>query len=56
MIAMVQGMNVWNIDQCAVRNNRPDIIVKRLGLNEKALGEDYHVPMVMVKKAARDDK
>jgi hypothetical protein len=29
-VAMVQGMDCWNIDQFAVKNNRPDIIVSRL--------------------------
>jgi len=31
LVAMVRGMAVWNIDQFAVRNNRPDIIIKRAG-------------------------
>lgn len=31
LVAMVKGMESWNIDQFAVKNNRPDIILKRLG-------------------------
>ncbi len=31
MVAMVDGQRVWNIDQFAARNNRPDIILERLG-------------------------
>ena len=30
MVAMVRGMECWNIDQFAVRNNRPDLILKKL--------------------------
>jgi WD40 repeat protein len=31
LVAMVRGTNVWNIDQFAVRNNRPDLILEELG-------------------------
>jgi WD40 repeat protein len=30
LVAMVKGMDVWNIDQFAVKNNRPDLILKKL--------------------------
>jgi WD40 repeat protein len=35
MVAMARGMEDWNIDQFAVRNNRPDIILQRLGCTAK---------------------
>ncbi|MBN1409577.1 MAG: caspase family protein [Spirochaetales bacterium] len=41
LVAMVSGMNVWNIDQFAVRNNRPDIILERLGIDNPGLIEHY---------------
>ncbi len=31
LVAMVRGLECWNIDQFAARNNRPDIIAARLG-------------------------
>jgi WD40 repeat protein/uncharacterized caspase-like protein len=31
LVSMVQGNEVWNIDQFAVRNNRPDVVLERLG-------------------------
>jgi uncharacterized caspase-like protein len=37
LVAMLKGMDVWNIDQFAVRNNRPDIILDRMGLAD----DDY---------------
>jgi uncharacterized caspase-like protein len=39
LVAMVQGMEVWNIDQFAVRNNRPDIIAERLGAEPEIIAE-----------------
>mgnify|MGYP006287805395 CR=1 FL=1 len=66
LVAMVRGMEPWNIDQFAARNNRPDLILeklpnadpelidhyysqyrrrlRRLGLTEADLGDNYHVP------------
>ncbi|MBN1524040.1 MAG: WD40 repeat domain-containing protein [Spirochaetales bacterium] len=37
LVAMVQGLECWNIDQFAVRNNRPDIILERIGSRNKEL-------------------
>ncbi len=31
LAAMVKGMQAWNVDQFAVRYNRPDLILERLG-------------------------
>ena len=31
LISMVNDENAWNIDQFAIKNNRPDIILQRLG-------------------------
>lgn len=41
LVSMVQGMNCWNIDQFAAKNNRPDIIVERLGSEDKDLIYHY---------------
>jgi len=41
LVAMVRGLEVWNIDQFAVRNNRPDIILQRLGSPDLALIDHY---------------
>jgi len=32
LVAMVKGLEVYGIDQFAVRNNRPDLILERMGL------------------------
>ena len=41
MVAMVRGMECWNIDQFAVRNNRPDLILKKLPDPDPELIEHY---------------
>jgi hypothetical protein len=78
LVAMVRGMEVWNIDQFAVSNNRPDIILQRLGsmnkeliahyysqylkrlrklgLTEDKLSEDYIVPEAKIIEAKQDGK
>ena len=78
LVAMVNGMECWNIDQFAVRNNRPDLILKklptadselinycysqyqkrlrRLGLTEADLGEEYHVPRAEIINTNKDGK
>ncbi len=35
--AIAQGLNIWNIDQFAVKNNRPDIVLERLGSEDTEL-------------------
>jgi hypothetical protein len=42
LIGMVRGMDSWNIDQFAVRNNRPDIVLRRMGSNNKSLINHYY--------------
>ena len=42
LVAMVNGMDVWNIDQFAVRNNRPDIILQRLGSDNQELIDNFY--------------
>ncbi|MBN2535498.1 MAG: caspase family protein [Spirochaetales bacterium] len=42
LLSMVRGMEVWSIDQFAVRNNRPDIILKRLDSKDKNLIDHYY--------------
>jgi hypothetical protein len=32
LVAMVKGLEAYGIDQFAVRNNRPDLILERMGL------------------------
>lgn len=78
LVAVVQGMTTWNIDQFAVKNNRPDLIVKglgmgnddlvshyfnqyqkrlrKLGLTEAQLSDDYQVPISKILNADRKDK
>lgn len=34
---IVEGLQIWNIDQFAVRNNRPDIVMQALGSDNKTL-------------------
>ncbi|MCX7024694.1 MAG: caspase family protein [Spirochaetes bacterium] len=41
LVAMVSGLETWNIDQFAARNNRPDIILERLGSTDAALIRHY---------------
>ncbi len=42
LVAMVKGMEGFAIDQFAVKNNRPDIIMKRMGLGTPELIDHYH--------------
>ncbi|MDY0017433.1 MAG: caspase family protein [Candidatus Delongbacteria bacterium] len=42
LVAMVSGLDCWNIDQFAVKNNRPDIILERLGSDDKELISHYY--------------
>ncbi|MFA6504928.1 MAG: caspase family protein [Treponemataceae bacterium] len=74
-VAMVKGLDVWNIDQFAVLNNRPDLIVERtrgapelaaefraawhkrlrkLGLKETDIRNDYKVPRAAIVQAKQD--
>ncbi|MBN1411571.1 MAG: caspase family protein [Spirochaetales bacterium] len=41
IVAMVQGNNVWNIDQFAVMNNRPDLILEKIDPSNNVLIEHY---------------
>ncbi len=78
LVAMVQGLESWNIDQFAVRNNRPDLILKRfpnhdsalidhyfiqylrrlrrLGLTEQDLSDDYRVPEAGITSSIQEGK
>ena len=38
---MVKGLSAWGIDQFAIRNNRPDIILERMGLGTPELIVHY---------------
>jgi WD40 repeat protein len=42
-VAMVQGLDSWNVDQFAVHFNRPDLIIKRLGVPDETLIEHYYL-------------
>lgn len=42
LIAMVKEKDAWGVDQFALRNNRPDIILKRMGLGSEELIEHYY--------------
>jgi WD40 repeat protein len=35
LVAMVRGREVWDIDQFAIRNNRPDLIARRTGASPR---------------------
>ncbi|WP_455383109.1 WD40 repeat domain-containing protein, partial [Salinispira pacifica] len=41
LIAMVDGFDAYGVDQFAARNNRPDIILKRLGYAEQSLLDHF---------------
>ncbi|MBN2535889.1 MAG: WD40 repeat domain-containing protein [Spirochaetales bacterium] len=41
-IAMVRDLECWNIDQFAITNNRPDIILQRLGSADQELKSHYY--------------
>jgi hypothetical protein len=75
---MVKGMDVWNIDQFAVKNNRPDLLLRKLpdpeqglinhfysqylkrlrklGLTEDQLSNDYYVPVAKIIETTQKDK
>ncbi|MBN2105032.1 caspase family protein [bacterium] len=42
MVAMVSGLEAFGVDQFAVRNNRPDIILKRMGMGSQELIDHYY--------------
>ena len=42
LVAMVSGMNCWNIDQFAIRNNRPDLILAKLPNPDRDLITEYY--------------
>lgn len=42
LVAMVRDLDVWNVDQFAARNNRPDIILERLGSRDERLMGHYY--------------
>ncbi len=42
MIAMIQGYEAFSIDQFAVKFNRPDIILKRIGIQDNDLLNYYY--------------
>jgi len=42
LVAMVKGLDAFGVDQFAIRNNRPDIILKRVGLGNKELISHYY--------------
>lgn len=78
LIAVVNGMDCWNIDQFAVKNNRPDILLqrvgstnkdliahynnqykkrlKKLGLTENQLTNDYSVPIARITENKQNGK
>lgn len=41
LVAMVQGRQAFAIDQFALRNNRPDLLLERMGLGAAGLREHY---------------
>ncbi len=41
LVAMVSGLNCWNIDQFAVKNNRPDLIFAKLPFGDNDLVTHY---------------
>ncbi len=42
LVAMVRGLEAWNIDQFAARTNRPDIIIERLGFGDRNVILHFH--------------
>ena len=42
LVTMVKGTDVFGVDQFAIRNNRPDIILKRLGLGSEELINHFY--------------
>lgn len=47
---------MWNIDQFAARNNRPDIVMARLGLDEGKLAGGYEMPSATIAEAKANGK
>lgn len=41
LVAAVDGMRGYNIDQLALKNNRPDLILSRMGLGQPEMNEYY---------------
>ncbi len=41
LVAMVKGWEAWNIDQFAARNNRPDLMLEKLGNKDAGLVSRY---------------
>ena len=41
LVAMAKGLTVWGIDQFAIRNNRPDILLSKLGIGSPELIAHY---------------
>jgi len=41
LASIVRGMNVYGVDQLAIRNNRPDIMLSRMGLGTSELIDHY---------------
>jgi hypothetical protein len=41
LVRMVRGVTCYSVDQFAVRNNRPDLILKETGSDDRALMEHY---------------
>ncbi|HNY22202.1 MAG TPA: caspase family protein [Treponemataceae bacterium] len=41
LVAMVHGLDAFSVDQFAARNNRPDIILQRVGCDDEALIQHY---------------
>ncbi len=42
LVAMVQGTDCWNIDQFAVKNNRPDLIMEKLPFRSASAKDNYY--------------
>ena len=41
LVAAVQGQRIFGIDQLAPRNNRPDLLLERMGLGDQRLRDHY---------------
>jgi|GEM_PF-578835 len=42
LVAMVDGLDVFGVDQFAIRNNRPDLIMQTMGLGTKDEKQHYY--------------
>ena len=57
LVAAVEGMRGYSIDQLALKNNRPDLILKALGLGAPALLDYYYKRYLhRLKKAKIEDE